>query len=234
MAIKALSQEPCEDAVRRTDMLDAVGHGTTYTTEHLQKIINGLPSVNPVPCEDAVSRQAVSEWYCNMTCDKDYCTEPCLEHKQIMMLPSVQPSRKGWEEMTVPCENCGHDMTFKIAVCGEPSNLPCEDAVSRQAVLDIIDAEAWAFCDYLIKEGRNAEQQPVSHFSDNLRERIRYKDELPSVQPKAKTGRCADCKYYHVKWDGTETHYFEDYWCEWVEPNEDDYCSLFEQKGGAE
>ena len=43
------------------------------------------------PCDDAISREAVSKWYCNMTCDKDYCTEPCLEHKQIMMLPSVQP-----------------------------------------------------------------------------------------------------------------------------------------------
>ena len=39
-------KEPC-DLIRRTDMLDAVGHGTTYTTEHLQKIINGLPSVQP-------------------------------------------------------------------------------------------------------------------------------------------------------------------------------------------
>lgn len=46
MAIKALEQEPCEDAISRTDMLDAVGHGTTYTSEELQKIIKGMPPVN--------------------------------------------------------------------------------------------------------------------------------------------------------------------------------------------
>lgn len=33
--------------------------------------------------------------------------------------------QSGWEEMTVPCEHCGHDMTFKIAVCGEPTS-PCD------------------------------------------------------------------------------------------------------------
>ena len=47
MAIKALEQEPCEDAIGRSDMLDAIGHGTTYTSEELQKIIKALPSVNP-------------------------------------------------------------------------------------------------------------------------------------------------------------------------------------------
>ena len=49
MAIKALKQESCEDAIGRSDMLDAIGHGTTYTSEELQKIIKALPSVNPQP-----------------------------------------------------------------------------------------------------------------------------------------------------------------------------------------
>lgn len=44
-AFKALEQQPCEDCVSRQDMLDAIGHGTTYTSEELQKIINGLPDV---------------------------------------------------------------------------------------------------------------------------------------------------------------------------------------------
>lgn len=47
MAIKALEQEPCDDAISRSDMLDAIGHGTTYTSEDLQRIIKGLPSVTP-------------------------------------------------------------------------------------------------------------------------------------------------------------------------------------------
>ena len=49
---------------------------------------------------------------------------------------------------------------------------PCEDCISRQAVLVAIDAEAWAFCDYLINEGRNDEQKTVTHFAENLRDRI--------------------------------------------------------------
>ena len=49
MAIKALEQEPCEDAIGRSDMLDAIGHGKTYTSEELQRIIKALPPVNPQP-----------------------------------------------------------------------------------------------------------------------------------------------------------------------------------------
>ena len=66
------------------------------------------------PCEDAVSREAVLTIAGTHTLTVDETI------KAIKGLPSVTPSR-GWEEMTVPCENCGHDMTFKIAVCGEPS-----------------------------------------------------------------------------------------------------------------
>lgn len=64
---------------------------------------------------------------------------------------------------------------------------PCDDCISRQAVLDAIDVKAWEFCDYLIREGRNDEQQPVSHFADNLRECVG--EDLPPVTPKEKTGR---------------------------------------------
>lgn len=62
-----------------------------------------------------------------------------------------------------------------------------EDCVSRQAVLEAIDAKAWEFCDYLISEGRNDEQKPVSHFADNLRECI--SEDLPPVTPAEKVGQ---------------------------------------------
>ena len=76
---------------------------------------------------------------------------------------------------------------------------PCDDCISRQAVLEVIDAKAWEFCDYLISESRNEEQKPVSHFADNLRECI--SEDLPSVTPQQKTGRwiegyewvCSNC-----------------------------------------
>ena len=74
-------------------------------------------------CEDCVSREAVKEqikgWIGSG--EHRYGDGYTLLYDRINELPSVQPSRKGWEEMIVPCKNCGHDMTFKIAVCGEPS-----------------------------------------------------------------------------------------------------------------
>ena len=64
---------------------------------------------------------------------------------------------------------------------------PCEDCISRQAVLEAIDVKAWEFCDYLISKNRNDEQKPVSLFADNLRECI--SEELPPVTPAEKVGR---------------------------------------------
>lgn len=43
--------------------------------------------------------------------------------------------------------------------------------------------------------------------------------------------RCKDCKYYHQRWDDMKpTLNPESYWCEWVEPDEDSFCSLGERK----
>ena len=43
--LETLEQEPCDNAISRSDMLDAIGHGTTYTSEELQRIIQNLPPV---------------------------------------------------------------------------------------------------------------------------------------------------------------------------------------------
>ena len=51
-----------------------------------------------------------------------------------------------------------------------------------------------------------------------------------TAEPQTAIIRCKDCRFYHKKWDGTETNHYEDYWCEWVEPDEDDFCSLAESK----
>lgn len=73
------------------------------------------------------------------------------------------------------------------------SQEPCGDAVSRQAVLEAIDVKAWEFCDYLIRNGRNDEQKPVSHFADNLRECVG--EDLPPVTPQPKMGRWLPIEY---------------------------------------
>ena len=103
---------------------------------------------------------------------------------------------------------------------------PCEDCISRQAVLKAIDVKAWEFCDYLIRNGRNDEQKPVSHFADNLREYVG--EDLPSVTPQPKTGHwkkiatyplyeCSKCKLESMlnTWD-----YCPNCGCRMVEPQE--------------
>lgn len=86
-AIEVLEQEPCEDAISRSNALDAFGHGTTYTSEDLQRIIKALPSVNPQSYEEL-----------------DF-VQP---HKKIGVSLSSQPKTGHW--ITTPqgerCSNC--------------------------------------------------------------------------------------------------------------------------------
>lgn len=44
----------CGNAISRNDMLDAIGHGTTYTSEELQKIIKGLPEAKAMGIQDSM------------------------------------------------------------------------------------------------------------------------------------------------------------------------------------
>ncbi len=122
--------EPCDDAISRNDMLDAVGHGTTYTSLEVQKIINGLPSVNPVPCDDAISRQAVMDALCD-ECElfkngEQTCFSKCEEYHFLATLPSLRPqeSTGHWEcnelfyegesrGAIIRCSKCGNE--FKVS-----------------------------------------------------------------------------------------------------------------------
>ena len=73
MAIKALEQEPSEDAISRQAALEAFGLSEStrkYGGDHsgydtmmmyeIQDVIEGLPSVTPQPCEDAT--QIPAQW----------------------------------------------------------------------------------------------------------------------------------------------------------------------------
>ena len=117
VAIQALSQEPTDENLHRE-----------REQAYMQGYEDASKRFRQEPCDDVVSRQAVlnaieheDKW---LLAAKGHngLTEIAFSglKARVDALPSVTPSR-GWEEMTVPCENCGHDMTFKIAVCGEPS-----------------------------------------------------------------------------------------------------------------
>ena len=123
-SIKALEQEPCDDAISRNDMLDAVGHGTTYTSLEVQKIINVLPSVNPVPCDDVVSRQAAldTEYQIKEINGIEYVM---LSEVQMKMrkLPSVRPQEPKTGHWIAVVDKWGDIVTtvngYKCSECGE-------------------------------------------------------------------------------------------------------------------
>lgn len=87
-----LEQEPCPNAINRTDMLDAIGHGTTYTSEDLQKIIKALSPVNPQPCEDAISREMALKECHDIVFDGERYR--VIQEETLLGLPSVTPQPK--------------------------------------------------------------------------------------------------------------------------------------------
>lgn len=92
LAIEALEQEPCDNAVSRQDVLDLAKKGVLVSNgnyESVCKAINELPSVNPQPCGDAIDRAEaikIASGYCH----------PANVAKELAKLPSVNPQ---------PCED---------------------------------------------------------------------------------------------------------------------------------
>ena len=86
--LKALEQEPCDNAVSRQDVLDLAKKGVLVSNGNYKsvcKAINELPSVNPIePCKDAIDRAEaikVASGYCH----------PANVAKELAKLPPVNP-----------------------------------------------------------------------------------------------------------------------------------------------
>lgn len=119
--IKALEQEPCEDAIGRQavnilvdELARAISDERCFmsrgrsTATIIQDILD-LPPVNPQPCEDAISRQSVDEIIKKYRDEQaDVMSEICLERAYganavgmlISNLPPVNPQMKDqWNEL---------------------------------------------------------------------------------------------------------------------------------------
>ena len=128
------------------------------------------------PCEDAISREDAIKAQCeacdicgNMRYTKcQYFTQGCNEVKCLRDLPSVRPQEPKSCEKCLYAEETDGSHCYEC-VKGESKfeQEPCEDAISRQAVLEIIKSHIFTD-DYLAVE------------------------QLPSVQTKAKTGYWTD------------------------------------------
>lgn len=90
------AQEPCPNAISRSDMLDAIGHGTTYTSEDLQKIIKALPPVNPQPKTEQFAKWVAEEIFDdNWEYNKDAFAE--IACRKLAKLGIVRKNGNEWE-----------------------------------------------------------------------------------------------------------------------------------------
>lgn len=108
MAIKALSQEPCDDAISRQAVINAIendcmkgGLGSCFACYNDAQAFRGeiekLPSVNSQPCDDAISRDAVIEKLNEWDWQELYLPIHFKEHI-IDELPSVTQKSGKWIE----------------------------------------------------------------------------------------------------------------------------------------
>ena len=117
---KIKEQEPCDNAISRSDMLDAIGHGTTYTSEELQRVIQNLPPVNPQPLEGFIDgihamgyregykdaqKQKSGEWFIDERPESDRevicsnCDQPIFKYHKL-----------DFDYRPKYCPNCGAKM----------------------------------------------------------------------------------------------------------------------------
>ena len=100
---------------------------------------------------------------------------------------------------------------------------PCEDAISRQAVLNILDDMVKGY----INENDFDKAQGVAWVKVQ---------KLPPVTPQPKTGHCKECKYFEL--NSVETvygiplivHEICSKWGNGCKTREDGYCFLFESQ----
>ena len=96
---------------------------------------------------------------------------------------------------------------------------PCEDCISKKAVLDIVDSYS--------ESRSNVEDVTQDIISDIMA--------LPTVAPQQKMGHCKDCKYFEydsvANVNGTPlivAHEICSKWGRGCKTEEDGYCFLFE------
>ena len=163
--------------------------------KHNQELIAENKRLKQEPCDDVVSRQAVYE-----ILEGNWNTD--FLRAEVEKLPSVRPQEQKTEKVfkmrdATPEEREAIDKYIKSI--SKPTGIdfwdldkqPCDDAISKQAVLDIVsDMRGLA---------RN----------DVLADAIKRIEKLPPVRPLEQTGKCRTCKYGEI---------YNDLWCKCHDP----------------
>lgn len=134
-ALKYSELPNSSDLISRQAAIDAIEFGITYVrainketgevkelfqegNNELRKAaerVNGLPSAQPEPCEDAVSRKYLLEEY-----DRQHKGEPGGARRIIENAPSVTPKPKTgkWEDIS-PEYHMGMGIVYRCSACKE-------------------------------------------------------------------------------------------------------------------
>ena len=190
-----------------------------------------VPSAQPEPCKDAVSRNAIIRVLNSMDryvsseltfCDTDkkfpknevFVVDDVYE-EIVEKLPSVR-SEPDWNEIMVICDNCGHAINIKRENCKVSAQPDSTESSLTQKALDTIDRQA--AIDAIRKEYggiRNANMD-----GDFLADEIEFiLSKIPSAQPII---RCKDCKHRYID---------DSVWkCPYGYPYGDFYCAYGEER----
>ena len=123
-ASKRYRTEPCEDAISRKDAI-RIASGYCHWT-NIPKELAKLPSVNPIQCEDAISRQAVLEGLARIAKAKAKSDAQKSMMGRTMFfveqLPSVSTEKAGrWKKIksgdktfpeSIVCSRCGWENSY--------------------------------------------------------------------------------------------------------------------------
>ncbi len=105
MAIKALEQEPCDDAISRQAVIDAIMANNireneyNLTSSRIKKAVENLPSVKQEAkyCDRNI---CIKNEYNGIGCDECEVTK------------SQEPKTGHWDRRTCKCSECGYQITF--------------------------------------------------------------------------------------------------------------------------
>ena len=186
-----------KDLISKADVLETYAElydrfeDNQFIRKELNKVydkLNGLPYAQPEPCEDAVSREAVSSWlkqYGQDVLHGKYKFSLMYIWKNLMDLPSAQPETDcAFKEFgncsysETGCSDCKVKAKIRNALSVQPE--PYGDVVSRADVFDMLDM--YPFTEYGEYE--------------TAREIVKR---LPSVTPKRKKGKWLDNYQYGYK-----------------------------------
>ena len=111
-----------KDLISRQAAIDAFMTATADgdKAEWCKWVINQLPSAQPEPCEDAVSREAISEWlkqYGQDVLHGKYKFSLMYIWKNLMDLPSAQPETA---KRIVGKSRGGMTLWYQCDMCNEP------------------------------------------------------------------------------------------------------------------